>query len=66
MTSLDELIEISMTAREIEHLSDDQLERLWLQFQDDDADSRRIFKAAASAVRTRRIAMAVPLNKMAA
>jgi hypothetical protein len=66
MTEIDEIVLISEVARDIERLSDAQLERMWLHMQDDDADMRRIFKSAARAVRQKRIAMARPLNTMAA
>jgi hypothetical protein len=64
--NLDELIAISAMARDIEDMSDEQLERMWLHMQDDDADVRRIFKSAAVAVRQKRLAMARPANVMAA
>jgi hypothetical protein len=66
MTEIDELVLISEVARDIEHLTDDELERVYLHMQDDDADMRRIFKSAARAVRQKRIAMARPLNTIAA
>lgn len=66
MTELDELVLISAVAADIDGLTDDEMEHLWMHLQDADAETRRIFKRAAHAVRTKRLAMAAPMNRMAA
>lgn len=66
MSELDKIILVTEIAKEIETFNDERLQRLWLRLQDADDVTKRAFKAAAHAVRVRRLAIAQPLNRLAA
>jgi hypothetical protein len=65
MTQIDDLIIISGLARYLERLPEERLATIWLELQDEDTETQRLFRAAARAVELHRLAMAPSANIIA-